>query len=192
MPRKRTPPLPIEWLQIQKHRDPRTGKYVRPDHPRAVRELYEIATRQGKAIEGAKFIPVLTEHVVLKRLTPDMIDRPEDPPNQGMISWALAESNIFTKLKGAEKIEVIVKGLDGRDKARRFRETRELETDKRLQDLLPGMIVAMFHKRGWRTSYPLDVVERWKERKHKRKTVAKLRPLHDVSIVVKILKKQRG
>lgn len=186
MPKRREPLAPYEFIRIIKYRDKRTGHFVARGKG-GKREIYEaLLDREGKV---KQVIPVLTEHLVVKRTRSQALEEPRDPKRTGLIKWALAETNVFTQLKKARRLEIIVKGKDRTEQSRRFREVRNVEGERNLDELLPGMIAAMFHKRGWRTSYELNLVDWAKKRRRKgpsKKFSQSMDPLHGVEILVKI------
>lgn len=116
---------------------------------------------------------------------------PNSGPNAGLLVEALGKTNVFTRLKDARRFEITTKGRDSRQKHRRFKKIVHLGKGTKVQKaqnyLLWG-ILEMMRARGYRTQYNVETVsfshEEWTRAKARR-----MKPLHDVEIVVKVIKK---
>lgn len=185
--RKRTA-RSLRIIRIQAYRDKRTGRFVSKAARREVdseRVRMDMqATERGRLVRGYE---VLSRKTTVKTAT---VDGPLGG-NPGRIDWALFRTNVTTRLKDARRFELTIKGRDSRDKHRRIKHIihvgRGVGPDKAFPYLLAGILRAL-RQRGFRTQYNIETATYTVEGSSKSKS-RKLKPLKDVEILVKVIKK---
>src|SRR5512145_2057230 len=127
-PRPRPPVLPIDVVHRTTWRDPRTGRKTSP--PKKGKK-YKPGTRPRREhalmqVDAKGRIIRVIEQIGPKKVIKTSIGRAHgsvDAPfrpgtkgygEQGMIDPALANTNVFTRLKGAKLITMVVTGRDPR------------------------------------------------------------------------------
>ncbi len=106
---------------------------------------------------------------------------------QGHLGFAMETAGVHRKLKGAKHVEITVKGTDYQGKHRRIKYQIKVETEKKLEGLMVGKIQEELYRRGFRPQYSLDIIP-WADRKVSKSLSRGKKQLHDVRLIVKVLK----
>lgn len=136
----------------------------------------------GRFIRG---IEVLSGKSTLKT-----IEVPDSGENSGLLSSAMARSNVFTRLKDAKRFEISITGRDRKEKAYRIKHVYDLRKKAaviKAHNLLIWAVLQALRKRKLRTTYDIERVsfsdKKWTKAKAKR-----MKPLHDVTLTIRVLK----
>jgi hypothetical protein len=178
----------LQIVKIIAYRDKRTGRFVSKAARREVDServrMHMQTSERGRFVRGYE---TLSRKTTIKTAT---VDGPLGG-NPGRIDWALFRTNVTTRLKDARRFEITIKGRDSRDKHRRIKHIihvgRGASPDKAFPYLLHGILNAL-RQRGFRTSYNLETATYTYEKSSKARS-KRLKPLKDVEIVVKVIRK---
>jgi len=187
-PKKKTKrkPRQIYLKKVIRYRDKKTGYYTKKKRGARREEYIHQVTKTGKVLRTLEVFTTRTSHITTR---PDALDKPIDPNDRGLISQALAEKKILStsRLKGAKRIEITVKGKDTRSKLHRFKAVWDVSGEKDLANLMVGRLQAMLASKGYRTQYKLTEVD-WKNKKGNKTHSRNKKILRDMQIVVKVKK----
>jgi hypothetical protein len=178
----------VQITKITTYRDKRTGRFLKKKTAREVdseRVRMDVQrSEKGRILRGYE---VLSRKTTIKTATVDGITG----SNPGRIDWALFRTNITTRLKNARRFEITIRGRDKREKHRRIKHVihvgKGTSADKAYPYLVHGIISAL-RKRGYRTQYNLETATYSYEKSSKSRS-RKLKPLKDVEITVKVIRK---
>lgn len=205
-PRRRPPILPIDVVRRTTWRDPRTGRKVGP--PKKGR-TYRPGTRPKREyslvqIDAKGRIIRTIEQLGAKKVIKTSIggahgsvDQPFRPGTagygeQGMIDPALANTNVFTRLKGAKHITMLIRGKDPGGRMRTITKKMYTVGVKHIRAMMVRGILDAMREAGYRTQYQLSMVDwgslspdlRAGVRINTRAMVQRLTPLANVDIQV--------
>lgn len=183
---KKRPQKTLRMVRVQAYRSKATGRFITRKASREVAsERVRMDFQQGSRGRFVRGYEVLSRKTTIK--TAQVAN---SGPNAGLIDWALFATNVTTRLKDARRFEITLVGRDTRGKHRRIRHvihTGKASPDKLTNYLIAGILGAL-RQRGWRTQYDIETAT-YRAPGSSKSRSRRLRPLHDVEIQVRVIKK---
>ena len=209
-PRRHPPVLPIGVVRRTTWRDPRTGRKTGPPKKgksykpgtRPKRE-YAIVQVDAKGRIVRTIEQIGTKKVIKTSIAGShgSVDAPFRPGTQGsgeqgLIDPALANTNVYTRMKGAKIMTLVVKGRDPGGRSRVITKKMFTVGVKHIRAMMVRGILDAMREAGYRTQYQLSMVDwgsltpdlRAGVRINTRAMVQRLTPLANVDIQVTLEK----
>jgi len=175
---KPIPPLTVESRFIWY--DPRTGRKVSPPRPgrRYAKGAKPKRTHQRIQIDKRGRIVRIVEQITSKRViktsiadTHGSVDRPFIPGTgghypqtagrgeSGIISSAIANTNVLNRLRGVKIVDILISGRDPKGRTRIFQRRFFTVKVKNVRNMLTSGALDMLRHKGFRTQYRLDHID---------------------------------
>jgi len=162
------PPIRLQRIEVWR----KGGRYAKPHAKGAIRRVF--TAQVGPTGTVLDVLEVTEKTHVIRTVLPGAVEA-----NQGLISRALGETNALTASLGAKRAQIRISYTTPEGRRQSFRLDHRTIDQKGLalprveiNNLMVGSIVQGLRQRGYRTQYPIKLVDWSKVKTIRRKTEA--------------------